>query len=163
MTRELRWQPVFTGKYLMSQLLFMLLLTLWISPANADTDLMSPEVIQARIQPVGKVYIAGDATPPPSLTQSQTATLTDSNDTGEKIYQKYCSVCHANGIAGAPKFSDTAAWKLHAAKGLPTLLNHVEHGFNAMPPKGTCIECTNEDLKSAIIYMLKQAQLPPGS
>lgn len=141
--------------------LFFLLIFLN-SFAIADINLMSPEVIQARIQPVGKVYIAGDTAPPPS-NQAQTESFKDGTDIGEKIYRNYCSVCHANGIAGAPQFTNTMAWKPRAAKGIPTLLNHAEHGFNAMPPKGTCTECTNEDLKSAILYMLKNAQLTPSS
>ena len=30
-------------------------------------------------------------------------------------------------------------------------------GIKAMPPKGTCMDCTDEELKAAIVYMLSQS------
>ncbi|MGB5729137.1 MAG: c-type cytochrome [Thiogranum sp.] len=30
-------------------------------------------------------------------------------------------------------------------------------GLNAMPPKGTCADCSDEELKAAIEYMLSQS------
>ena len=36
---------------------------------------------------------------------------------------------------GAEK-GDHAAWEPRLAKGMPTLVQHVTNGFNAMPPRG---------------------------
>ena len=37
---------------------------------------------------------------------------------GAKVYTTVCSVCHAAGLAGAPKYGDKAAWKPRIAQGL---------------------------------------------
>ncbi len=78
---------------------------------------------------------------------------------GEAIYKKYCFACHDNGIAGAAKHSDTQRWAESAAKGLPTLIKHVTEGYTGthgiLPPKGTCMECGEQDLIDAVHYQLK--------
>lgn len=77
---------------------------------------------------------------------------------GEETYQKYCSVCHRDGIAGAPKFRDKKDWQPHLDnKTIDDLVAIATKGVNAMPAKGTCFECSDEDLKNAIQYMLPQS------
>lgn len=78
--------------------------------------------------------------------------------TGEEIYNTKCSVCHAAGIAGAPKFGDAAAWAPRAEKGIDALLATALTGINAMPPKGTCMDCSDAELKASIQYMLDNAK-----
>lgn len=68
-------------------------------------------------------------------------------------YAKSCAVCHANGVAGAPRTGDTAEWAQRMNKGMDVLLNSVEKGLNAMPPKGMCFDCTADDVKALIDYM----------
>ena len=36
------------------------------------------------------------------------------------------------------------------------LLKHTEEGFNAMPPRGGCFECTDEQLLLALSEMLSE-------
>ena len=55
---------------------------------------------------------------------------------GKAVYEKTCAVCHATGLAGAPKFGDKAAWAPRIATGIDALHNSALHGKNAMPPKG---------------------------
>jgi cytochrome c5 len=52
---------------------------------------------------------------------------------------------------------DSAAWGPRAAQGIDTLLTHATNGLNAMPPKGTCADCSGDELKNAIEYMLSQS------
>lgn len=67
-------------------------------------------------------------------------------------YNKTCVVCHAAGVANAPKaFTDD--WKPRMAKGMDTLVNSVKTGLNAMPPRGLCNDCTDADYKALITYM----------
>jgi cytochrome c5 len=73
-------------------------------------------------------------------------------------YAKSCQVCHANGAANAPKTGDAAAWKPRMAKGMDALVQSVANGLNAMPPKGMCFDCTDEDYKALIEYMAKPAK-----
>lgn len=75
--------------------------------------------------------------------------------TGEEVYQTKCSVCHATGAAGAPKFGDAAAWGTRIEKGSDALYASALKGVNAMPPKGMCMDCTNDEIKAAVDYMTK--------
>jgi cytochrome c5 len=75
---------------------------------------------------------------------------------GEDIYKKACQACHAAGIAGAPKLGDKEAWAPRIAKGNDAMLESVKNGLNAMPPKGACMSCSDDDLRSAMEYMVSQ-------
>jgi cytochrome c5 len=56
--------------------------------------------------------------------------------TGEAAYTAVCSACHAQGINGAPKIGDHAAWGPRIAQGKATLYQHAIDGKGAMPPRG---------------------------
>ena len=73
-------------------------------------------------------------------------------------YNKSCLVCHASGAAGAPKTGDAAAWEPRMAKGMDALVASVNQGMNAMPPKGMCMDCSDEDYVALIHYMSKPAE-----
>jgi cytochrome c5 len=60
-------------------------------------------------------------------------------------YNKSCMVCHASGVANAPKTGSEADWK--------PLVASVKTGMNAMPPRGMCNDCTDADYKALINYM----------
>ncbi len=144
---------------LKKSILLILLFFNLISIANNST-----EAIQKRIEPVGKVNVAADpakqATPvsdkaikpgePKAAVQAQAAD-------GKSIYDKYCVICHASGVAGAPKIGDKTAWKPRIAKGMAKLDENVMKGLNAMPPKGSCMDCTDAQLKAAVEYIVKQS------
>lgn len=68
-------------------------------------------------------------------------------------YQKSCGVCHESGEAGAQKTHDVAAWEPLLAKGMDNLLASVNNGLNAMPPKGMCYDCSEEDYVELIRFM----------
>lgn len=73
---------------------------------------------------------------------------------GEALYNSYCIACHMNGVAGAPKFGDKADWQPRIEKGMETLLKDATNGFKAMPPKGLCSNCSEDELRRAIQYMI---------
>ena len=76
----------------------------------------------------------------------------------EEIFPKTCSVCHTAGVANAPKVHDEAMWKPRFdAKGIDGLLQSVNNGLNAMPPKGMCMDCTPGEYKALIEFMMKPA------
>jgi cytochrome c5 len=78
--------------------------------------------------------------------------------TGEQVYSKVCTGCHAAGVLNAPKVGDKGAWntRLQTQGGLDGLLKHAESGFNSMPPRGGDSSLSSDELRSAIEYMLKQ-------
>ena len=77
---------------------------------------------------------------------------------GQKTYQTSCQACHATGAAGAPKLGNKEAWAPRIATGVDAMLAVAIKGKGAMPPKGACASCSDDDLKAAIEYMVSQSQ-----
>ena len=72
---------------------------------------------------------------------------------GKATYDAKCAVCHTSGVAGAPKLGDKEAWAPRMATGMDAMMKSAINGKNAMPPKGTCMDCSDADLKAAVEYM----------
>lgn len=71
----------------------------------------------------------------------------------EAKYNQACVFCHAQGVAGAPKSFDAAAWAPRMEKGMDALVASVTNGLNAMPKGGMCNDCTADNYKALITYM----------
>lgn len=108
---------------------------------------MSEEAIAERIAQVGSVYLEGEG-------PVETAAAPSGPRSGDAVYNTYCMACHATGAAGAPMVSDPAAWEPRIAKGRDTLNKHAIEGFNAMPARGTCMDCSDDEIVAAIDHML---------
>ena len=127
------------------------LLAACVTSAWALEDYDRQQILE-RIQPVGQIRIKGGA-PAAVGTSSEQPVLRKLS--GQDVYEGHCVVCHQDGVAGAPKFRDQTDWAPRQAKSnLGELLAIAIKGLNAMPPKGTCGECSDEDIKNAIQYML---------
>lgn len=77
---------------------------------------------------------------------------------GKQLYNTACIVCHGTGVAGAPKLDDQAAWEPRLAKGFDTLSHNAINGYKAMPPKGGRMEVPDEEIISAVGYMVSEVQ-----
>lgn len=123
-------------------------LALWAASAQAATN----DDIAKRLEPVGKVCIQGEECK--GMEVAVTAGGGGAK-TPDEIIAKHCNACHSTGLLGAPKIGDTAAWKERADHqgGLDGILAKAITGINAMPPKGTCSDCSDDDLKAAIEKM----------
>jgi caa(3)-type oxidase subunit IV len=77
-------------------------------------------------------------------------------DNGQRVYQAVCSACHGGGLMGAPQVGDKAAWQPHAEHGMDVLVSHALNGYGAVPPKGGLPELTEQDVRNAIGYMLRE-------
>lgn len=93
----------------------------------------------------------GDASSIPAATPEQL-------EIGKGLYDSSCFVCHAAAVAGAPKFGDKDAWAPYIATGLDTMLQVAITGKGAMPPRGTAMNASDEDLRAAILYMVEQVR-----
>ena len=108
---------------------------------------MSEQEIIDRIKPIGSVKVSG---------AQGAATAAAGPRSGEDIYKAHCTACHAVGVLGAPKTHNAGDWKPRLdAKGYDQVWENAINGINAMPPMGTCGSCSNDDIKSAIDYMLE--------
>lgn len=76
----------------------------------------------------------------------------------ERVYMQSCWACHNSGAAGAPKVGNAEDWAPHIAKGMDVLLANAISGINAMPAKGLCFTCTDDDLEDLVEYMVNSSQ-----
>lgn len=116
-----------------------------VPPGTADE-------ISARVAPFGSLCRAGDDCGAVAATGSGAAM------SGQEVYDKFCFVCHATGVGGAPLFGDSAAWASRIDKGMDELMASTLNGLNAMPPMGTCMNCSDAELTEAVDYMLETAK-----
>lgn len=121
---------------------------LWAVSAQAATN----DEIAERLKPVGEVCIQGEEC---AAAGAATAAAGGAARSGEDVVGKFCTACHGTGLLNSPKVGDTAAWQARADKqgGLDGLLATAISGINAMPPKGTCGDCSDDELMAAIKHM----------
>ena len=109
------------------------------------------KAVAERIKPVGEVTVGGSE-------PAAGATAGAAARSGKEIVTSVCAMCHGTGAAGAPKIGDKAAWAPRIAQGVDTLVKHATAGIRAMPPKGTCMNCSDAELKAAVEYLVSQAK-----
>ena len=83
---------------------------------------------------------------------------------GEQIVQAQCAKCHQDGLQGAPKIGDRAAWTPRLKKGLDALVKSAAHGHGPMPARGGLADLSDLELHGAVVYMFNydvRAVLPP--
>jgi len=124
-----------------------LLCTLGLASAVHAT---SDDDMARRLAPVGQVCVQGQPCGEPPATRPAVT----GRDPAE-IVTRHCQTCHGMGLLNAPKPGDTAAWQALADRngGLDGLLARAISGVNAMPARGTCGNCTDDELLSAIRQM----------
>lgn len=93
----------------------------------------------------------------PAAPAAAAAPRAAAGEVGKKVYDSTCQMCHAAGVAGAPKFGDKAAWAPRIAEGKAKMYDIALHGKGAMPPKGTYAG-SDEDVKAAVDYMAAAAK-----
>lgn len=109
---------------------------------NAGSTAQTADQVNTRIQPVSDIgYTFKDASGPKQLLS------------GEEIYKTTCSACHGAGIAGAPKFGDSATWAPRLKEGYDKVLGYALHGLNAMPAKGGNPDLDDIEIARAVVYM----------
>jgi cytochrome c5 len=126
--------------------LVIVLLAMFVTTSNkpvAGSDGLDEKAILARIQPLAKVVVK-DASAPVVL------------KTGEEVYTGRCAACHAGGLAGSPKFGDTAAWAPRIQQGYDTLLTSALKGKNAMGAQGGG-DYSDLEIGRAVVYMTNKS------
>jgi cytochrome c5 len=123
-------------------------LALWAVSAQAATN----DDIAKRLEPVGQVCVTGQECKGMEVAASAGG---GGAKTPDEVIAKHCNACHGTGLLGAPKIGDAADWGKRAKEqgGLDGLLAKAITGINSMPPKGTCADCSDPELKGAIEKM----------
>jgi len=141
---------------------------------------VAQQSIEDNIRPAGQVCLAGQscvgstvgsasAAPAPAATPRAVATAAVEVAVEiveavaevaafdvESTYQMSCFACHGTGAAGAPIMGDADAWSERMAKGMDAVMVNVMNGINAMPAKGLCMTCSDDDLLALVNYMSSQ-------
>jgi cytochrome c5 len=80
------------------------------------------------------------------------------NPKGEKIYKTSCIGCHGSGALGAPKFGDSVAWDKIIKKGMKGVYKNAINGIDDMPARGGNSTLSDDDVKSAVDYMVESSK-----
>lgn len=115
-------------------------------PPGSDAD------IRERLIPFGAVCRAGEDC------GAAVAVADSGPKSGEDVYSQFCFACHATGASGAPMYADADAWAPRIDKGMEALMISSLNGIGMMPPKGTCMACSDEEISAAVEYMVTAAQ-----
>ncbi|MFJ7796830.1 c-type cytochrome [Pseudomonas sp. NPDC096950] len=123
-------------------------LALWAVSAQASTT----DDIAKRLEPVGQVCVTGQECKGMEVAASAGG---GGAKTPDEVIAKHCNACHGTGLLGSPKIGDAADWGKRAKEqgGVDGLLAKAISGINSMPPKGTCADCSDDELKGAISKM----------
>jgi len=74
---------------------------------------------------------------------------------GKDVYNTTCAVCHATGIAGAPKYGNAGDWSPRLAGGTAKVYGNALKGTpKGMPAKGGNPAYSDAEVKAAVDYML---------
>jgi cytochrome c5 len=97
---------------------------------------------------------AATAVAPAAAVAVAAAPAAAKTDAVPALYTQVCSVCHAAGVAGAPKLGDKAAWSARLAVGVDGLTASAIKGKNAMPAKGGAATASDAEIKAVVAYMV---------
>ena len=120
--------------------------------AQALTDKQVSE-IEERIKPVGQVCLEGDS-------ECGAATAASGPRSGKEVFDAACMACHVTGAGGAPVLGKAADWAARISKGVDVLYDSGINGLagTAMFAKGGCTNCSDDEVKAAVDYIVENSQ-----
>jgi len=125
---------------------------------DASVAVAAEPAIEAAVAPVTEVVEeATDATAGPAADAAPMEVAAEASEfDAAGAYQMSCNACHGTGAAGAPMLGDAGAWEARLGKGMEALMSNVINGVGAMPARGICMTCSDDDLQAIVNYMLAQ-------
>lgn len=157
----MQFMGVIAGLVVLGVIVFIL--AIWIAgDSERASDPITSKVIEDRIKPVGEVYVG--SVPPEALKTSAKGAQSEATAggpkfaSGKEVYEAVCLACHATGAAGAPKYGDKGAWAKYLEKGIEGNYTAAIAGAGTMPAKGGRADLADEDVKSAVDYIVEALQ-----
>ena len=123
---------------------------------NVSPDALTEKAVSERLKPVGSIQMAGKVNTLNPPIQSQEPASLKPQKNGETVYQEVCAGCHIAGVAGAPKTGDKSQWDDRIAKGIQVLYQNAINGIGIMPAKGGVATLSDDEIKAAVDYLIKQ-------
>ena len=131
------------------------------APATAEAPEAAPAQAEAPKAEAPKAEAPKAEAPKVAAATPAAAPVDDG--AGRKTYMAACSACHMVGVANAPKLGDTAAWSKRMEQGLEALYNSGINGKGQlMPGKGGNASLSDDDVKAAVRFMLKESGVSAG-
>ena len=120
------------------------------------------EAVNARIEPLGQVYLSGEhhEAAAPTVETAAPPDPVATALTGPQVYNEACIACHGAGIGGAPILGDAAGWADRIAKGSDVLNSNAINGYTGagyMPPKGGRMDLSDQEVIDAVTYMVDES------
>jgi cytochrome c5 len=122
----------------------ILVVQLVLSRPGADPNALTPEAVNARIQPVARVELGAPSAAPGSRAAAD-------------IVKNTCAACHQTGAANAPKLGNAEEWAPRVKTGINAMVQSVIKGKGAMPPKAGDPSLTDNEIHNAVVLMANQA------
>jgi len=120
--------------------------------AGASAPTSAPVAAPAAVVAAAPKAVAAPAPVPAAATKVVAAA-----NNGEALYKQACVACHAQSVAGSPKFGDKAAWAPRIKTGIDAMTASVIKGKGAMPPKGGSA-LSDADIRVTVEYMANAAK-----
>lgn len=79
---------------------------------------------------------------------------------GKKVFYDKCAACHGKGAVGAPVIGDSSNWVERYKKGMDVMYRHTINGYNSMPIMGNCLTCSEQEIRSAVNYLVAHSLTP---
>lgn len=129
---------------------------------HVKTESLQLAAVEDRTRPFARVAVAGQDNVAFAIVEQSAvaaaATASPVPQNGEEVFNAACTACHAQGIAGAPRMGDKAAWAPRIAKGKDILYMHALEGFQGtaglMPPKGGRVDLPDDLVRQGVDYMV---------
>lgn len=129
---------------------FILIVSLTITiTVYASSD--NPSIILERLKSPASICVEGD---PCAVDSGKALSNIVAVRTGEQVYNVGCAACHQVGAAGAPKTGESSVWTPRLNQGMQNLVKHAIEGYNAMPARGFCTDCSDQEIADAVSYMI---------
>lgn len=133
---------------------------------QVKTDALQVASVDERTRPFARVAVAGQDNAALAIVEQASLTTESPGlpvpQSAEELYKTACSTCHAQGIGGAPRLGDKAAWAPRIAKGSDVLDLHAIEGFQGqtglMPPKGGRMDLSDDLIRQGVDYMVEHSR-----
>lgn len=128
------------------------------------TSLVLAVSLAALLSACGQQESAAPETAAPAIPETAAPATTPASEPtqGKSVFNKTCALCHAAGVAGAPKPGDQADWAPRIAQGTDVLYKHAIEGYTGakgmMPARGGSTTLSDDDVKAAVDYMVEQSK-----
>tara|TARA_B100001758_G_C18259454_1_gene530223 strand:+ start:120 stop:617 length:498 start_codon:yes stop_codon:yes gene_type:complete len=119
---------------------------------NYKSELQSLSNI--RTEPTGKINLASNPSIKQEIIVAAKTNLTPKS--GEEVYNAVCMSCHTSGAAGAPMIGNSSQWSDRLAKGKDQLYLNAINGIGIMPAKGGVTSLSDDEVNSAVDYILSK-------